>query len=337
MPIARGVAKSLAYKKETTWGTLAGAAGAKYLRRVTSAFNLAKEAYESAEIRVDRQTADMRHGVRSATGSINGELSPASYSDFMQSLVARDFTSKTSLSSLSLTIAGSGPYTITRAAGSWLTDGVTVGTVIRLTGTFNANNLNKNLLVASMTATVLTVVVLNGSTMTAEGPIASAGVSFPGKQTFVPATGHTDDSYTVEEWYSDIAQSEVDIIENSNGRVSTYFDWNLKEGQFNGETWSSQVDRIIEDLPSNVYISFDIDGLSPELCPNTGTPVAGGFKLEEINYLLFKLVESGKKVVGFDLNEVAPGKDDDWDANVGARALWNLICSTEKSRRLYEK
>jgi hypothetical protein len=81
----------------------------------------------------------------------------------------------------------------------------------------------------------------------------------------------------------DIAQSEVDIIENSKGRVQTYFDWNLKEGQFNGETWSSQVDRIIADLPSNVYISFDIDGLSPELCPNTGTPVAGGFKLEEIN------------------------------------------------------
>lgn len=134
----------------------------------------------------------------------------------------------------------------------------------------------------------------------------------------------------------DIAQSEVDIIENSNGRVSTYFDWNLKEGQFNGETWSSQVDRIIAELPSNVYISFDIDGLSPELCPNTGTPVAGGFKLEEINYLLFKLVESGKKVVGFDLNEVAPGKDDDWDANVGARALWNLICAVEKNRRLHK-
>src|SRR5574343_418618 len=134
----------------------------------------------------------------------------------------------------------------------------------------------------------------------------------------------------------DIAQSEVDIIENSNGRVSTYFDWNLKEGQFNGETWASQVDRIIADLPSNVYISFDIDGLSPELCPNTGTPVAGGFKLEEINYLLFRLVESGKKIVGFDLNEVAPGKDDDWDANVGARALWNLICAVEKNRRLHK-
>lgn len=132
----------------------------------------------------------------------------------------------------------------------------------------------------------------------------------------------------------DIAQSEIDIINNSNGRISTYFDWDLKEAQFIGETWARQVDKILADLPENVYISFDIDGLSPELCPNTGTPVAGGFKLEEINYLLFKLAESGKKIVGFDLNEVAPGNDNDWDANVGARALWNLICAVEKNRKL---
>lgn len=133
----------------------------------------------------------------------------------------------------------------------------------------------------------------------------------------------------------DIAQSEVDLINNSKGRVATYFDWNLKEEQFAGETWTNQVEKIIHDLPENVYISFDIDGLSPELCPNTGTPVAGGFKLEEINFLLFKLAESGKKIVGFDLNEVAPGKDDDWDANVGARALWNLICAVEKNRKSF--
>ena len=133
----------------------------------------------------------------------------------------------------------------------------------------------------------------------------------------------------------DIAQSEIDLITNSNGRVSTYFDWQLKDEQFEGQTWKQQVEKIIADLPENVYISFDIDGLSPELCPNTGTPVAGGFKLEEVNYLLFKLAESGKKIVGFDLNEVAPGSSDDWDANVGARALWNLICAVEKNRSLH--
>ena len=134
----------------------------------------------------------------------------------------------------------------------------------------------------------------------------------------------------------DIAQSEVDLIEESQGRVKTFYDWYLKENQFNGQTWFSQVEKIINELPENVYISFDIDGLIPSLCPNTGTPVPGGFTLEEINFLLFKIVESGKKIIGFDLNEVSPGNSGDWDANVGARALWNLICSTEKSRRLYE-
>ena len=131
----------------------------------------------------------------------------------------------------------------------------------------------------------------------------------------------------------DVAQSEVDLINNSNGRIKTFFDWNLKEEQFAGKTWAKQVDEIIATLPDNVFISFDIDGLKPELCPNTGTPVVGGFELDEVAYLIFKVVEAGKKIIGFDLNEVSPGSEGDWDANVGARALWQLVCATEKSRR----
>ncbi len=130
----------------------------------------------------------------------------------------------------------------------------------------------------------------------------------------------------------DIAQSEINIIENSENRIQTFFDWDIKREQFEGKTWAKQVEEIIQHLPNDVYISFDIDGLRPELCPNTGTPVSGGFYLEEINYLFFRLVDSGKNIIGFDLNEVSPGGNGDWDANVGARALWNLICATEKSR-----
>lgn len=210
MPLARGTAKTVSYKKETVWGTLAGATGGKQLRRVTANFNLAKETYESNEIRTDRQVADFRHGVRSAEGSLNGELSSASYADFMAAILAKDFAAKTALSGMSITISGAGPtYTVTRAAGSFLTDAVRVGMVVRLTGTFNAANVNKNLLVTAVTALDLTVVVLNGTNLVAEGPIASAGMSFPGKNTLVPKTGHTDDSFTIEEWFSDIAQSEV--------------------------------------------------------------------------------------------------------------------------------
>jgi hypothetical protein len=211
MPISKGTAKVVAYKKEATWGQLAGATGGKQLRRVTADFNLEKETYESSEIRTDRQTADFRHGVRSAAGNLSGELSPKTYSDFMAAVVARDFSAVTALSGLSVTIAASDDlYTVTRSAGSFIADGIKVGNVVRLTGAgLNTNNSNKNLLVVSMTATVLTVKVLNGTPMVAEGPIASVGVSVPGKQTYVPKTGHTDDSFTVEQWFGDIAQSEV--------------------------------------------------------------------------------------------------------------------------------
>lgn len=211
MPIAKGVSKKVAYKKETTWGTLAGPTSAKYIRRVTATFNLTKETYESGEIRTDYQVADMRHGVRSAEGSLNGELSPSTYSDFMQSVLARDFTVGGTVAGASITVAVSGQFfTITRAAGSYITDGFYVGNVVRLSGAgFNAANVANNLLVVAVTATVLTVRVLSATPLVAEGPIASAGVAVVGKQTFAPLTGHTDDSYTIEEWYSDIAQSEV--------------------------------------------------------------------------------------------------------------------------------
>ena len=211
MTIAKGVAKKVGYRKEATWGTLAGATGAKYLRRVTANFNLTKETYESAEIRTDYQVADMRHGIRSAEGSLNGELSPGTYSDFMQSVLARDFTAGVSVASISVTIAVSGlNYTLTRSTGSWLTDGILVGNIIRLTGAgLNAANSGNNLLVLSVTALALTVKVLSEVPLVAEGPIASVTVAVAGKQTYAPLTGHTDDSYTIEEWYSDIAQSEV--------------------------------------------------------------------------------------------------------------------------------
>ena len=79
----------------------------------------------------------------------------------------------------------------------------------------------------------------------------------------------------------------------------------------------------MSQLPQQVYISFDIDGLDRKLCPDTGTPVPGGFELEEIFYLFKKILESGRTLVGFDLCEVGVGEND-WNANVGARTLFKL-------------
>jgi len=121
----------------------------------------------------------------------------------------------------------------------------------------------------------------------------------------------------------DYCSDEVAEVENSNGRVVCYYDKDIKERQFEGETWKQIVDEIIGKLPQDVYISFDIDGLDPKVCPNTGTPVAGGFEVEQINYLFKKLIESGRKLIGFDLVEVGVGENT-IDTNVGARMLFKL-------------
>ena len=209
MATASGIAKRVTYKKETTFGTLAGATGGQVIRRVSSDFNLSKETYQSEEIRTDYQIADFRHGVRSVEGNISGELSCGTYSDFMASAVSRNFTAITPSALGSTTIANvAATYTVTRTTGSYLTDGLRVGNVIRLTG-FNANNKDKNLLVITLTATVATVIVLNGTALTPETVASGGTYAATGKTTYAPSIGHTDDSYTIEQFYSDISQSEV--------------------------------------------------------------------------------------------------------------------------------
>lgn len=124
----------------------------------------------------------------------------------------------------------------------------------------------------------------------------------------------------------DYCDEELEIIQQSEGRVVTYFDRDIKARQYEGETWKSVCQEIIAALPQKVYISFDIDGLDPKLCPNTGTPVPGGFEAEQIFYLFRLLHESGRDLIGFDLNEVSSGNHsgDGIDAITGARVLFKL-------------
>jgi len=121
----------------------------------------------------------------------------------------------------------------------------------------------------------------------------------------------------------DYSLSELDYIKNSNNRVITYFDRDIKERGYEGETWQKITDDIIAQLPQKVYLSFDIDGLDPKLCPNTGTPVQGGFETQQVYYLLRKILQSGRQLIGFDLNEVGVSTNE-WDENVGARILFKL-------------
>ncbi len=213
MTVATGVAKQLRYKKEVTWGVAPGTGSAQLLRRAGggSTLSLQKDTYESSEIASHYQRADYRHGVGKVMGKISGELSAGTWKDFFAAALRRAFAAVTAITNASITIAGAGPtYTVTRAAGSFLSDGIKAGDVVRLSvGVFNAANLNKNLLVLSLTATVLTVMPLNGVALVAEGPIITSTVTVIGKKTFAPPTAQTDDSFAFEHWYSDVALSEL--------------------------------------------------------------------------------------------------------------------------------
>lgn len=120
----------------------------------------------------------------------------------------------------------------------------------------------------------------------------------------------------------DICEAEVELA-REDSRINIYLDQKLKEQQFYGKQWAEICDEMISELPQRVYISFDIDGLLPWLCPNTGTPVPGGLNFSEAVFLLKMIGKSGRSIVGFDLCEVAPGQDE-WNANVGARILYQL-------------
>ncbi|MCJ8283336.1 MAG: agmatinase family protein [Rivularia sp. ALOHA_DT_140] len=119
----------------------------------------------------------------------------------------------------------------------------------------------------------------------------------------------------------DICQDEVETIKQSNNRIVAYYDSIVKQKLYSGNTWIDLCKEIVSHLPEQVYISFDADGLDPKLCSNTGTPVPGGLELEQAFCLIREVVNSGRKIIGFDVCEVG---DAQWDGNVGARIVLKL-------------
>mgnify|MGYP000547622496 FL=1 len=130
----------------------------------------------------------------------------------------------------------------------------------------------------------------------------------------------------------DYCEAEARLADQDN-RCTVFFNHDLNRSAFEGITWADLCREMVDTLPEKVYISFDIDGLLPELCPHTGTPVPGGLTFDQAIYLLQAVVESGRTIIGFDLCETA-GHPHEWDANVGARVLYKLANLMGKSQGL---
>ena len=204
------------------------------------------------------------------------------------------------------------------------------------------------------------VITVGGDHATSRGPIAAYAEKFPGLS-ILHFDAHADlrvayegfqnshasimdhvvqmpgISKLVQVGIRDVSPGEVERIrqsERTDKVISTYFDWDLQARKLSGESWDKISADIVGKLGSEVYVSFDIDGLDPKLCPSTGTPVPGGLEFSEAVYLIQKVLSSGKRIVGADLVEVAPNPTGDpWDGNVGARMLYQLTLAVAKSIR----
>jgi agmatinase len=133
----------------------------------------------------------------------------------------------------------------------------------------------------------------------------------------------------------DVCEEEMEYVRAAGDRVVVFDDRQVSRDKARGASWHAIAERIVAALPNRVWISFDIDGLDPKLCPHTGTPVPGGIELAEATYLMSMIVSAKKTIVGFDLCEVAPNledESDEWDANVGARLLYKMCGFTLASQ-----
>ena len=127
----------------------------------------------------------------------------------------------------------------------------------------------------------------------------------------------------------DYCKEESDFAQTQEDRVVTYFDERLAKEKWSGVAWPMLSEEIIDHLPGNVYVSFDMDGLEPSLCSHTGTPVPGGLGFYEALYLVESVVRSGRQIIGFDVSECG---NHPWDANVASRILHRISSLVGVSR-----
>lgn len=96
---------------------------------------------------------------------------------------------------------------------------------------------------------------------------------------------------------------EFQLIKEKN--ISTFYAWKIKQNLY-GTDW---VKKIVEKLTEEVYITFDLDFFDPSIMPSTGTPEPEGFNFTEAINIVREVVRSGRKIIGFDVVELAPIKD----------------------------
>jgi agmatinase len=81
----------------------------------------------------------------------------------------------------------------------------------------------------------------------------------------------------------------------------------------------------------NVYLSVDMDVLDPAYVPAAQNPEAEGIDVHNLLDILTTLCD--KRVIGFDVLEIAPNYDQGISAIQAAKVIFEVLCSLEKAKR----
>jgi hypothetical protein len=295
--MSEGIKKVISYKLEASWGAKPAATGpnAQALRRVTGTWQLEKDAYESGEINTSQQVKDFRHGSRRSSGSLSGELSGSAYSDFIAAGLRRDFTNGVTTGALIVIAADetTGTSTFVRSTGSFVTDGFKDGDIINVTGFTDSSN-NGLFVIANVTATTLTVEHFDeGGVLVTEAEGDSVTIAVKGAVTYTPTSGHTDDTFTVEEWNEDSEISRIflgqivdtmafNIAPNSMATVDFGFMGKNAEAPTGTQYFTSPVAQANEGIYSGPDGLLLINGVASRKVTSLTLNVANGTTMEPV-------------------------------------------------------
>jgi agmatinase len=86
----------------------------------------------------------------------------------------------------------------------------------------------------------------------------------------------------------------------------------------------STVDKIIQTLAPNVYITIDLDVFDPSIMSSVGTPEPGGMLWHDVINLLHA-VSQKRTIVGFDIVELCPDQGPESCSFLAAKLAYKLI------------
>lgn len=211
MTIAQGLFKQTRIGKQTGIGVPKVGAGGQILRRKTSVFSATRDTSSNDEIVSHRQDTGVTYGMKKTSGKLDCLLSASTYAILFAGALMADFEAVSDMTVGTDVVSSATAPQFVDGSGGYLTAGIKVGDVVRFTGftTTAEGNNSKNFWVTGLTAGNMTGIFLDGSAVIAKTETGSVTCTVVGKKTKTPLTGHTNDFFTVEEWYADLAKSEV--------------------------------------------------------------------------------------------------------------------------------